>query len=71
LPGDVDNRPQQGEAAPLAVDRVLPGRERDVPAGAASTFPDAEADELQPSERSRSLGEMEFSIGQLAGGVAP
>src|SRR5262245_8580263 len=39
--------PQKGEAATLAVDAVLSGRERDVPFRAAAPFPDRKADQLQ------------------------
>src|SRR6266851_6827047 len=45
---DVNDRPEQGERSALAVDRVLARRERDVPAIAPATFPDAEPDQLQP-----------------------
>ena len=47
----VDDRPQEREAPALAVHRVLARRERDVPAVAAATLPDAEADQLQAGER--------------------
>jgi len=47
----VDDRPQEREAPALAAHRVLARRERDVPAVAAATLPDAEADQLQARER--------------------
>ena len=48
------DRPKQREAAPLAVDRVLAGRERDVAAGAASCVPRcAKPISLSPSQRAR------------------
>src|SRR5207245_313106 len=57
-----------GVAATLAVDRIRPRRERHVPAGSAATFPNAEPDQLQASNRP--IGEMELGVGQLAGRVA-
>jgi hypothetical protein len=65
----VDDRPEQREAAPLAVDCVLPGRKRDIPAATAATVPDAEPKLLESFERT--VGEMDLSIGELAGRVAP
>jgi hypothetical protein len=44
-------RPEQGEAAPLAIDRVLTGRECDVAATAPATFPDGKPDQLQARKR--------------------
>ena len=49
LCGGVEDRPEQGEAAALAIDRVLPCRERDVATSAGAAFPDGEADQLQPA----------------------
>ena len=68
LRGGVDDRPQQGERSALAVDGVLAGGERDVPAAAGAAFPDGKADQLQAGERA--VGEVQFGIGELAGRVA-
>src|SRR5471030_299664 len=57
----IDDGPEQGEAAPLAVDAVLPGRERDVATVAAAPVPDRKANQLQPLERP--LGEVHFTEG--------
>src|SRR5688572_5539337 len=46
----IGNRAQQREASPLAVDRVLPGRKRDVPAVPVASLPDREPDQLQSLE---------------------
>lgn len=64
----VDDGPQQREAAPLAVHRVLARRERHRPA-AAAPLPDREADELQAVERA--AREVQLRIRQLARRVAP
>ena len=61
------DRPKQGEAAPLAVDRVLAGGESDVAAGAGLALPDAEANQLQPLQRA--LREIQLRFGELAGRV--
>ena len=67
LRGRVDDRPQQREAAALAVDREAAGRERDVaPAAAAARLPDREADQLQAVEDA--LVEEDLRIGDLADG---
>ena len=63
----VDDRPQEREAPALAVHRVRPRRERDVPAVAAATLPDAEADQLQAGER-RFAAEVQFGVREFAGG---
>src|SRR6185503_2528935 len=61
---------QQREAPTFSVDGVLSGRERDVAAVAAATFPDREADELQPAERT-SLGlEDHLRVRELPWGLA-
>jgi hypothetical protein len=60
----IGNRPQQREAAPLAVHRVLPRRERDVSSVAALALPHTEANQLQALERS--AGEMQLRIRQLS-----
>ena len=60
----VDDRPQQREAAPLAVDAVLPRRERDVAAAAAAPLPDREANQLQPFERA--VAEVQLGVGELS-----
>jgi hypothetical protein len=39
----IDDRPEQGERATFAIDRVLPCGKRDVPAAGSAPFPDAEA----------------------------
>src|SRR5688572_15505167 len=63
----VADRPQQREAAPLAVHRVRARGKRHVPAAARAALPDAEADQLQPFEDP--VGEMEFRLGKLSGRV--
>ncbi len=67
--GDVGDRAEQREASALAVDRVLAGRERDVPAAATPTLPDAEPGQLKAGE-SRFATEVEFSVREFACGVA-
>src|SRR5579864_6161995 len=47
----IGDRAEQGEAAALAVHRVLARRKRDVAAGAAAPLPHREADQLQARER--------------------
>src|SRR5256885_16000646 len=64
----IDNRPEQGEGAPLAVYAVLPRRERDVASVAAAPFPDREAHQLQALHRA--VGEMHLGVGELAGRVS-
>src|SRR4051812_16951747 len=64
----VVQRPEQREAAALAVDAVLTRRKRHVaPAALAAALPDAEPNQLQSFERP--LGEMELGVGELAGRV--
>src|SRR5437867_255306 len=60
---------QEREAPPLAVDRVLPRRERDVPAAPAAPLPDREADQLQAGEDT--VTEVQLGIGELSGRVRP
>lgn len=60
LRGDVRDRPEQREAAPLAVDRVLTRGECDVPAGAAAALPDPEANQLETGEGA--VAEVEFGV---------
>ena len=43
----IGDRPKQRQTAALAVHGVLARRERDVPAGTASPFPDREPDQLE------------------------
>ena len=57
----VHDRPEQSEAPPLAVDRVLPRRERDVPAGPTAPLPDREADQLQAGEDT--ITEVQLGVG--------
>src|SRR5262245_60038555 len=64
----VDDRPQQREAPPLAVDAVLTRGKGDVSSSPAAPFPDREADQLQSLERA--FSEMQLSICELSGGVA-
>ena len=60
---------EQRERPAFPVHRVLPGRERYVsPSGA--TFPNGEADELQPAERACVGLEDHFRVGQLPRWVA-
>src|SRR5205823_13006114 len=61
-------RPQQREAAALAVDRVGSRRERDVAPAPAAALPHGEADELQAVEHA--FGEVKFRVGKLAWRVA-
>jgi hypothetical protein len=68
LAGGVDDRAQQREAAPLAVDGVLARRERDVAAVARATFLNAEPDQLESVQDA--LGEVQFGIRELAGRIA-
>src|SRR3989442_3170131 len=63
----VRDRTQQRKGASLAVDGVLPRRERDVPTGAAATLPDGEANQLQAGEHA--VREVQFRIGELSGRV--
>ena len=65
LRGDVEDRPQQREAAALAVDAVLPRRKRDVPPVSTSPFPDRKTDQLEAVERA--LGEVQFGVGEFSG----
>src|SRR5258708_27668733 len=66
---DVHDRPEQCEAAALAVDGVRPRRKRDVAAGTATApLPDRESDQLQSGQRS--VAEMKFRFGQLADRVS-
>ena len=61
---------QQRETPTFSVDGGLSGRERDVAASAAATFPDCEADELQAAERT-SLGfEDHLRVRELPWGLA-
>ncbi len=69
LGAPVEERPEEREAPPLAVHRVLAGRERDVAAVAVAPLPHREPNELQAVERA--LVEVQFGVGQLAGRVAP
>jgi hypothetical protein len=55
----VGDRSQQGEAATLAVDRVLARREGDI-ASTSAPLPDGEADQLQAFELS--VAEVQFGI---------
>src|SRR5262245_33286485 len=48
--GIAGDRPQQCEAAPLAVHGVLTGRKRDVPAASGAALPDGKADQLQAGQ---------------------
>src|SRR5262245_57709789 len=59
----VGDGPQQGEAAALAVHRVLPSREGDV-AAAAFALPDGEPD--KPETVEWSTGKQKLRVGQLA-----
>src|SRR5207248_8550331 len=60
----VSDRTQERKTAAIAVDGVLPRGKGDVAAAAAAPFPDGEANELQPIERT--FGEVQFGIGQLS-----
>jgi hypothetical protein len=59
----VRDRPQQREAATLAVDRVLPSGKRDRPSAAAA-LPNRKADQLQSVQRA--AGEVQLGIRELA-----
>src|SRR4051812_6115406 len=67
----VDDRAEQREAAAFAIDAVLSGRKGDIAAAtAAAAFPDAEANQLQPFERSIVGGEVNLGVGEFARRVA-
>src|SRR2546425_9180794 len=59
---------QQRERTSLAVDLILPRRERDVATAAAATLPYREANQLQAGEHA--VREVQFRIGELSGRVA-
>src|SRR5262245_19958134 len=65
---DVRDWPQQREASALAVDRVLAGGKRHVPAGSTAALPDREPDQLGTGQRA--VAEVQLRIGQLSGRVA-
>src|SRR5260370_39185779 len=60
---DVDQGPEQREGASLAVHAIGPRRERDVPPVAPSALPHGESDQLQASERSVAVAEVQFGFG--------
>src|SRR5687768_444049 len=60
---------QQREAPALSVNGVLPGGERDVTPSRTS-FPDGEADELEPVQRAGVGFEDHFRVGELPWGIA-
>ena len=64
LRAGVDDRPQQREAATLAVHRVLPGWKRHI-APARLALPDREADQLEAVEVA--AGEVQLGVGGLSG----
>src|SRR5207237_457454 len=68
LRGDIVNRSQEREAAPLPVHGVLTRGERHVPASAGSALPDSEANELQPGEHA--VVEVQLGVGEFSGRVA-
>jgi hypothetical protein len=55
--------PEEGEAAALAVDRVLPRRECEVAARAGAALPDREPDEFQAGEDA--IAEMDLCLSEL------
>jgi hypothetical protein len=58
---------EEGKAAALTRDDVLPRRERDIAACAGAALPDREAQKLETVEWS--AGEVQFSVGELACGL--
>jgi hypothetical protein len=59
---------EQREAPAFSVHGVGPSRERDVPPSGPS-FPDGEADQLEPAERAGVGFEGQFRVGQLPRGL--
>ena len=64
LRGSVSDWTEQCETTPIAIDRVLTRRERDVAATAAAPLPDCEPDQLQAVEHA--IGEVQFRIREFA-----